>query len=29
VANEMIQLGEKKEFAAPVNYPTVDEEYPF
>jgi single-strand DNA-binding protein len=29
VASEMIQLGEKKESAAAVNYPTVDEEYPF
>jgi single-strand DNA-binding protein len=29
VASEMIQLGEKKEAAGAVNYPTVDEEYPF
>jgi single-stranded DNA-binding protein len=29
VASEMIQLGEKKESAGVVNYPTVDEEYPF
>ena len=29
VAGEMIQLGEKRENAAAVNYPAVDEEYPF
>ncbi len=29
VANEMIQLGEKKESGAPAAYPSVDEEYPF
>ena len=29
VASEMIQLGEKKEFAAPVNIRPSEEEYPF
>ncbi len=29
VAAEMIQLGEKRENAGAVNYPAVDEEYPF
>jgi single-strand DNA-binding protein len=29
VAGEMIQLGEKRENAVAVNYPAVDEEYPF
>jgi single-strand DNA-binding protein len=29
VAGEMIQLGEKRENAGAVNYPAVDEEYPF
>jgi single-strand DNA-binding protein len=29
VAGEMIQLGEKRENVAAVNYPAVDEEYPF
>jgi single-strand DNA-binding protein len=29
VANEMIQLGEKKESAGSANYPTVEEDYPF
>jgi single-strand DNA-binding protein len=29
VASEMIQLGERKEYAGAVNYPTVEEEYPF
>jgi single-strand DNA-binding protein len=29
VAGEMIQLGEKRESVGAVNYPAVDEEYPF
>jgi single-strand DNA-binding protein len=29
VAGEMIQLGEKRENVAALNYPAVDEEYPF
>ncbi|MGB7537302.1 MAG: single-stranded DNA-binding protein [Anaerolineales bacterium] len=29
VAGEMIQLGEKRENAGAMNYPAVDEEYPF
>jgi single-strand DNA-binding protein len=29
VAGEMIQLGEKRESAVALNYPAVDEEYPF
>ena len=29
VASEMIQLGERKESVGAVNYPTVEEEYPF